>query len=119
MLPWKAEGDADTYNSDISRAVECAAFPPRTVNKDRLAGSEFATQLADSVVQSIETEYKMRGADDHVGGPLESATPRRNEVVAADINPYHHPEYRVAGIKASRTRRICTRRSAKRHFHRV
>jgi hypothetical protein len=97
MLPWKVEGGADTYNSDISRAVS-ALLPPRTVNKDRLAGSQFATQLADSVMQSIETEYKMQGADDRVGGALGQLR-RSYEVVAAEINPYHHPEYGVAWDK--------------------
>jgi hypothetical protein len=94
MLPWKVDRGADTYNSDISRAVS-ALLPPGTVNKDRLAGSGFATQLAESVMQSIETEYKMRGADDHVGAALDQLR-RSYEVVAAEINPYHHPEYGIA-----------------------
>ena len=69
MLPWKVGGGVDTYNSDISRAI-AALLPPDTVNKERLAGSQFASELAESVMRSIEREYKLRGADDRVGAAL-------------------------------------------------
>src|SRR3974390_2164978 len=54
MLPWtiRGSGSGETYNADISRAIS-ALLPPKSANKDRLAGPEFGSHLADAVMRSI------------------------------------------------------------------
>jgi hypothetical protein len=64
MLPWTIHGseNAETYNADISRAI-AALLPSRSVNKERLAGVDFGSHLADSVMQRIESQWKEIGAE--------------------------------------------------------
>jgi hypothetical protein len=98
MLPWKVDGqEGDSYNAQISRAVS-ALMPRKTVNKERLAGDDFLTELADAVMSSIETEWNLRGSEDRAGDAL--AALRRNYLVTeSEINPWHHPEYGTATYK--------------------
>jgi hypothetical protein len=98
MLPWKVDGqEGDSCNAQISRAVS-ALMPRKTVNKERLAGDDFLTELADAVMSSIETEWNLRGSEDRAGDAL--AALRRNYLVTeSEINPWHHPEYGTATYK--------------------
>jgi len=98
MLPWSVGGQAgDTYNADISRALS-ALLPRRAVNKERLAGDDFARELADAVMRSIETEWNLRGSEDHAGDAMRTLR-SRYEVIASEITPSHRPEYGTATSK--------------------
>jgi hypothetical protein len=94
MLPWKVTGHgAETYNAQISRAVS-ALLPRKTVNKERLAGDDFLTELVDAVMSSIETEWNLRGVESRAGDAL-SALRSAYTVERADINPYHNVDYGI------------------------
>jgi hypothetical protein len=98
MIPWSVAGqDGDTYNADISRAVS-ALLPPKTVNKERLAGSALPGKLTEAVMNSIETEWNIKGSEEMVGGALAQLR-TKYQVVEAEITPYHHPEYGTATYK--------------------
>jgi len=96
MLPWTINGseNEETYNADISRAI-AALLPSKSVNKERLAGVDFGSHLADSVMQSIESQWKQIGAEDRAGDSL--ANLRHSYTISAsDINPYHDAEFGVS-----------------------
>jgi hypothetical protein len=96
MLPWTIHGseNEETYNADISRAI-AALLPSKSVNKERLAGVDFGSHLADSVMQSIEGQWKQIGAEDRAGDSL--ADLRHSYTISAsDINPYHDAEFGVS-----------------------
>jgi hypothetical protein len=98
MLPWSvgAKG-GQTYNADISRAV-ANLLGKKSPNRDRLSGSAFAYELVENMKRSIEREWKLLGSEDRAGDAL-TALRTRYEVVASDINPYHHREYGTATHK--------------------
>lgn len=60
MIPWRVDAqDGETINADISRAVS-ALMPTKTVNRERLAGSDLPEQLTKAVMNSyIDTSGKM------------------------------------------------------------
>jgi hypothetical protein len=96
MLPWTILGseNEETYNADISRAI-AALLPSKSVNKERLAGVDFGSHLADSVMRSIESQWKQIGAEDRAGDSL--ANLRHSYTISAsDINPYHDAEFGVS-----------------------
>lgn len=94
MIPWKLEGtNNETYNADISRAV-AALLPDKAVNRDRLAGSDLAAQLTNSVMQTIESEWKLMGVEERAGDSLAELRSQYT-ISASDINPYHSAEYGV------------------------
>jgi hypothetical protein len=98
MLPWAIEGSgAQTFNADISRALS-RLLPRKAPNKERLAGSDFAAELVGTVMRSIETRWKLLGSEDRAGDALTSLR-QSYEVIASEINPYHHPEYGTATYK--------------------
>ena len=98
MIPWQIGGQQGvTFNADISRAVS-ALMPAGAVNKDRLAGAGLAKQLTDAVINSIETEWNLKGADEMVGGALAQLR-QKYQIVDTEITPYHHPEYGTATYK--------------------
>jgi hypothetical protein len=98
MLPWKVDGqDGDTYDAQISRAVS-ALLPPKTVNKERLAGGDLLEELVEAVMNSIETEWNLRGSEDRAGDALD-ALRRTYAVVESEINPWHSEEYGTATYK--------------------
>ena len=98
MLPWSVGGkDGQTYNADISRAV-ADLLGKKSPNRDRLSGSTFAYELVENVKRSIEREWKLLGSEDRAGDAL-TALRTRYEVVASEINPYHHREYGTATYK--------------------
>ncbi len=96
MLPWtiNASDSAETYNADISRAIS-ALLPPKSANKQRLAGPEFAFDIADAVMASIDNQWKEIGAEDHAGDSLAKLRSRYT-ISAADVNPYHDAEFGVS-----------------------
>jgi len=96
MLPWTIHGskNLETYNADISRAIS-ALLPPKSANKERLAGPEFGFHLADAVMNRIEKQWKEIGAEDRAGDSLAKLR-RRYTISASDINPYHNAEYDVS-----------------------
>lgn len=98
MLPWSvgAQGE-QTYNADISRAV-ANLLRRKSPNKDRLGGSTFAYELVETTKRSIEREWNLLGCQDRAGDAL-AALRTRYEVVASEINPYHHREYGTATYK--------------------
>jgi hypothetical protein len=86
MLPWacKVAGRTTrTYNADISRAV-ATLLPAGTVNRDRLAGTGLEELIRWAVEPTIQTQWKMIGAEDQVGDSLallrKRYTIRRSEV---------------------------------------
>jgi hypothetical protein len=98
MLPWSVGTQGDkTYNADISRAV-ANLLGKKSPNKDRLGGSTFAYELIETTKRSIEREWNLLGSEDRAGDAL-AAIRTRYEVVASEINPYHHPEYGTATYK--------------------
>lgn len=98
MLPWKVDGQSgETYNADVSLAVS-ALLPPKTVNKERLAGQAFLPELVDAVIGSIETEWNLLGSEERTGDALNKLR-TVYQVTAAEITPYHHPEYGTATHK--------------------
>lgn len=98
MIPWRVDAqDGETFNADISRAVS-ALMPTKTVNRERLAGSDLPEQLTKAVMNSIETEWNIRGAEEMVGDALAQLR-KKYKLVAAEITPYHHPEYGTATYK--------------------
>ena len=98
MIPWQVEGqNGTTYNADISRAA-AALLPEKAVNKDRLTGSDLAEQLTKALVNSIETEWNLKGTEEMVGDSLTQLR-QKYQVVSAEIMPYHHPEYGTATYK--------------------
>jgi len=98
MLPWNLdEQKGESYNAEISRAVS-ALLPSRTANKERLAGDDFLAELVDAVMRSIETEWNLRGSEERAGDALR-ALRRSYDVTAAEIGPWHHPEYGTATYK--------------------
>lgn len=98
MVPWDVKGqNGETFNADISRAVS-ALMRVGAVNKDRLAGSGLAKELTDAVMNSIETAWNLKGADEMVGDALAQLR-QKYQIVDTEITPYHHPEYGTATYK--------------------
>jgi len=93
MLPWTIHGskNLETYNADISRAIS-ALLPPKSANKERLAGPELGSHLADAVMNRIDKQWKQIGAEDHAGDSLAKFRSRYT-ISASDINPYHDAEF--------------------------
>lgn len=63
MIPWTISDRGDTFNTAISRTFS-ALLPPKTTNKQRLVADEFVSKLAETLLQRIEPEWKMRGVED-------------------------------------------------------
>jgi hypothetical protein len=98
MIPWQVDGqNGTTYNADISKAV-AALLPEKAVNKGRLTGPDLAEQLTKALINSIETEWNLRGTEEMAGDSLKQLR-QKYEVVSAEITPYHHPEYGTATYK--------------------
>ena len=93
MIPWQLSGNDEQKSYDIatSRAVS-GLMPKDSVNKERLIGNGFASELAQAVMRNIEPEWKMLGVEGRAGDALE-ALRRVYTVKSADINPYHNKEY--------------------------
>lgn len=101
MLPWAvSEKTAVTYNADISRAL-AKLLGPASPNKGRLAGEGFADELVRATKRSIEPQWNLLGSKDRAADAL-TMLERSYEVLAADIHPYHHPEYGTATYKGER-----------------
>jgi WG repeat protein len=96
MLPWTIHGsyNGETYNAEISRAI-AALLPPKSANKERLAGPGLAFDLAEAVMNSIEKQWNEIGAEDHAGDSLAKLRSRYT-ISASDINPYHNVEFGVS-----------------------
>jgi hypothetical protein len=95
LLPWTlSENGSETFNADISRAL-AALLPSHAVNKERLAGQEFLGSLAETLLRSIEPEWKMLGVESRAGDAL-AALRSVYTVRQADINPYHSQEFGVS-----------------------
>jgi WG repeat protein len=92
MLPWKVStSNAETYNADLSHAL-AALLPPKTANRERLAGQEFVSALSEALMRRIKSEWNLRGVESRAGDAL--ATLRTAYTVeAADINPYHNVDH--------------------------
>ncbi len=92
MLPWSvgAQGE-QTYNADISRAV-ANLLGKKSPNKDRVSGSTFAYELVETTKRPIERQWNLLGSEARAGEAL-AALRTGYEVVASEINSYHHPEY--------------------------
>jgi hypothetical protein len=92
LLPWLlSENGQETFNANISRAVS-ALLPPRTVNKERLAGEEIVASLAETLLRNIEAEWNLLSVESRAGAPL-AALRSVYTVQRADINPYHSQEF--------------------------
>ena len=93
MIPWKLSGNDEhkSYDIAISRAVS-GLMPKDSVNKERLIGNGFASELAQAVMRNIEPEWKMLGVEGRAGDAL-AALRRVYTVKSADINSYHNKEY--------------------------
>jgi len=92
LIPWRlSEKGEETYNANISRALS-ALMPAHTVNKERLAGQEFVSALAEALMLNIEAKWNMRGVESRAGDALASLRSAYT-VERADINPYHSQEF--------------------------
>jgi hypothetical protein len=92
MLPWNIGAEKqETYNPSISHAV-AALLPPKTVNKDRLADDDLASELSEAVMGEIETAFDLRGVEDRVGADL-ARLRAKYQVTSATIDPWLRPEY--------------------------
>src|SRR5580704_3248897 len=92
LLPWQlSENGQETFNANISRALS-ALLPPRTANKDRLAGDEITAELAQTLLRNIDTDWKMLGVESRAADAL-TALRSVYAVQRADINPYHSQEF--------------------------
>ena len=93
MIPWKLSGDDqhDSYSMTLSHAVS-GLLPKGVVNKERLEGNGFASELAETVMKAIEPQWKMLGVEGRAGDAL-AALRRVYTVKSADINSYHNKEY--------------------------
>lgn len=87
MIPWTLKGRNETWNADISRAVS-ALLPPKTPDKDRLAGAGFDQGLAEALMSRIQDRWKMLGVEGRAGTTL-TVLRQHYTVERADINPYH------------------------------
>jgi hypothetical protein len=98
MLPWNIKGQNEaTYNAEISRAV-ASLLPASALNKDRLAGDELASQLADEVMTSIQRQWNLLGSEERAGEALKTLR-TAYRIVSAEIGSWHHPEYGTATYK--------------------
>ncbi len=61
MIPWEINGakDDQTYNAGISRVL-ATLLRDKSVNKERLAGRGFASELADAVMTTIQRQDRFR-----------------------------------------------------------
>jgi hypothetical protein len=92
MLPWCVGTEKKgTYNPSISRAV-AALMPAKTVNKDRLADDDLASELSEAVMGEIETAYDLRGVEDRVGPDL-ARLRSGYRITSATIDGWLRPEY--------------------------
>ncbi|MGA7159015.1 MAG: WG repeat-containing protein [Acidobacteriaceae bacterium] len=87
MIPWTVSGKGETFNADISRNFS-ALLPAKTPNKERLVSDEFVSKLAQTLMQRIEPQWKLRGVEDRAGDALAELRTAYT-IKAADINPYH------------------------------
>jgi WG containing repeat len=95
LLPWQlSENGQETFNANISRALS-ALLPPRTANKDRLAGDELTPELAQTLLRNIDTDWKMLGVESRAADAL-AALRSVYTVQRADINSYHSEEFGVS-----------------------
>lgn len=91
MIPWTVGKGTKTYNADLSRAVS-RLLPPKTTDKQRLAGEGLVAGLAQSLMYQIQNEWNMLGAEGRAGNAL-SILRRHYTVLRADINPYQSVYY--------------------------
>ena len=94
MLPWEVtspKGTWRTFNADISRAM-AAIMPKKAANRERLAGSELGSQLAEAVMREIEDQWNLLDVENKAGDAI-SLLRTKYSVGTAEINSYHHPEY--------------------------
>jgi len=98
MIPWEINGakDGQTYNAGISRAL-AALLRDNNVNKERLSGEGFLSELVDTVMSMIEPQWKMLGAEGRAGETLRTIRGAYS-VKSADINPYHSQEFGVTWV---------------------
>jgi len=87
MLPWTTGEKTQTYNADLSRAVS-SLLPPKTPDKDRLAGVGFDESLAEALMHRIEGQWNMLGVEARAGTAI-SILRQHYKVLSTDINPFH------------------------------
>ena len=92
LIPWTlSENGQETFNANISRALSFL-MPPHTVNKERLEGGDFVSELVRTLMQDIKPDWNLRGVESRAGEAL-SALRSVYMVEGADINPNHNVEY--------------------------
>lgn len=96
MIPWQLPDNnrKESYDIAISRAVS-ELMPQDSVNKERLVGNEFPSELAQAVMKNIEPAWKMLGVEGRAGDALK-VLQRVYTIKSADINPYHNKEYGIS-----------------------
>src|SRR6201998_1321729 len=100
MLPWKLEGNGtieETFNRNISTAL-ARLMPDGTTNRERIVGDGLALHLAENVMNDIEGQWKLIGAessDDEALSRIRTAY----SVVTADVNSYHDVTFGVYSKK--------------------
>jgi hypothetical protein len=90
MLPWSV-GGRETYDAGISRAL-AALMREKTTNRERLAGEDLSDVLIDGVMQQIEDEWNLRGAEDTVGPDLERLR-RDYRIKNVELDGWLTPQY--------------------------
>jgi hypothetical protein len=87
MIPWnlRAEAKSESWNAAISRAVS-ELLPPKSPNKERLAGEGFASELAEALMrreEQVEDAWSGEPRGRGIGGPaqrLHSRTSRHQSL---------------------------------------
>jgi hypothetical protein len=100
MLPWKLEENgtaAETFNSNISNAL-AKLMPDGATNRDRITGDGLALHLAGIVMDDIEEQWKLLGAESKDGETL-SRIRTAYIIVTADMNSNHDVTFGIYSQK--------------------
>ena len=100
MLPWSVDGNK-TFDAGISRAL-AALMPEKATNRERLAGEELSDELIDGVMEQIENEWNLRGAEDTVGRDL-ARLRNSYQVKSAEMDGWLTPEYGPEKFNSEKT----------------
>jgi hypothetical protein len=86
-----------TFNADISRAI-AALLPKKATNRERIAGTDFPGEFADSIMALIESQRSRLDAENRAGDAVRGLS-RDFSIIRAEINPYHNVDYGKAWNK--------------------
>jgi len=101
MLPWSLDGNK-TFDAGISRALAALDAREGKHERERLAGEELSDELIDGVMEQIENEWNLRGAEDTVGRDL-ARLPKSYQLKSAEMDGWLTPEYGPEKFNSEKT----------------